>query len=81
MALSTGWYNGGSRCGQTITIRASNDRTATATVVDECDSVNGCDEEHARQPPCRTNIVDASKSVWEDLGLDVGEAQVTWTMA
>ena len=64
-------------------ITASEGRTATATVVDEFDAVNGCDEEHAWQKPCETNIVDGSKSVWEDLGLDtdVGREQVTWTMA
>ncbi|KAK7343986.1 hypothetical protein VNO77_13158 [Canavalia gladiata] len=83
VALSTGWYNNGARCGRIITIKASNGRTATAKVVDECDSVNGCDEEHANQQPCKTNIVDASKTVWNDLGLntDDGEVPVTWTMA
>ncbi|KAK2370864.1 Kiwellin [Trifolium repens] len=83
VALSTGWYNGGSRCGRIIRIKARNGRSVTAKVVDECDSVNGCDGEHAGQPPCRNNIVDGSVAVWNALGLntDVGVVQVTWSMA
>jgi len=38
VALSTGWYNGGSRCRKHIVIRASNGNTVRALVVDECDS-------------------------------------------
>jgi hypothetical protein len=54
----------------------------TAKVVDECDSINGCDHEHAGQPPCRNNIVDGSVAVWNALGLDtdVGEEKITWSM-
>ncbi|WVY96932.1 hypothetical protein V8G54_029083 [Vigna mungo] len=83
VALSTGWYNGGSRCGKKIRITARNGRSAVAKVVDECDSTQGCDKEHANQSPCKTNIVDASKTVWNDLGLntDDGEVAITWTMA
>ncbi|TKY51820.1 Ripening-related protein grip22 [Spatholobus suberectus] len=83
VALSTGWYNGGSRCGQMIRITARNGRTGVAKVVDECDSTQGCDKAHANQSPCKTNIVDASETVWNDLGLntDDGEVPVTWTMA
>ncbi|CAJ2660737.1 kiwellin-like protein [Trifolium pratense] len=83
VALSTGWYNGGSRCGRNIRIKARNGRSVTAKVVDECDSVNGCDGEHAGQPPCRNNIVDGSVAVWKALGLntDVGVVQVTWSLA
>lgn len=83
MALSTGWYNRGSRCGMMIRIRASNGRSVKAKVVDECDSVNGCDREHAGQPPCKNNIVDGSDAVWKALGLnkDVGVVDVTWSMA
>ncbi|XP_047312184.1 kiwellin-like [Impatiens glandulifera] len=82
VALSTGWYSGGSRCGRTIRIRASNGRTTTAKVVDECDSRNGCDAEHAGQPPCKNNIVDGSDAVWNALGLnvDLGVVDVTWSM-
>ncbi|KAG4395318.1 hypothetical protein AAZX31_20G186000 [Glycine max] len=82
VALSTGWYNGGSRCGKMVRITARNGRTAVAKVVDECDSTQGCDQEHANQSPCKTNIVDASENVWHDLGLntDDGEVPVTWTM-
>ncbi|KAL5722023.1 hypothetical protein ACHQM5_005594 [Ranunculus cassubicifolius] len=81
VALSTGWYAGGSKCGRMIRINA-NGRTTTAKVVDECDSRNGCDVEHAFQPPCRNNIVDASNAVWNALGLniDVGQVGITWSM-
>ncbi|KAF4376093.1 hypothetical protein F8388_022614 [Cannabis sativa] len=63
VSLSTGWYNDRSRCGKIIKIRATNGRTTTAKVVDECDSQNGCDDEHVGQPPCRNNIVDGSNAV------------------
>ena len=83
MALSTGWYAGGSRCGKNIRITARNGRSVVAKVVDECDSMRGCDREHAYQPPCNNNIVDGSDAVWSALGLnkDVGVVDVTWTMA
>ncbi|KAK1364366.1 putative ripening-related protein 1 [Heracleum sosnowskyi] len=82
VALSTGWYNGGSRCLNKIIISA-NGRSVDAQVVDECDSTMGCDDEHDYQPPCSNNIVDASKAVWKALGLDgnVGEFDITWTDA
>ena len=66
-----------------IRITASNGRSVTAKVVDKCDSVNGCDGEHAGQPPCRNNIVDGSSSVWDALGLnkDLGIVGITWSMA
>ncbi|CAF4883460.1 unnamed protein product, partial [Rotaria sp. Silwood1] len=83
VALSTGWYNKGSRCGKIITIRG-NGRTTTAQVVDECDSVHGCDAEHAGQPPCRNNIVDGSPAVWKALGVfkndpRYGEMKISWS--
>ncbi|KAF5447168.1 hypothetical protein F2P56_032738 [Juglans regia] len=83
VALSTGWFDGGSRCGKMIKITASNGRSVEAKVVDECDSVNGCDAEHAGQPPCKNNIVDGSDAVWNDLGLNIddGVVPVTWSMA
>ena len=82
VALSTGWYNNGSLCGQTITIRG-NRRVTTALVVDQCDSVRGCDHMHAGQPPCRHNVVDASPAVWAAVGVlpeDIryGELSVSW---
>ncbi|KAJ0792624.1 putative RlpA-like domain superfamily, kiwellin [Helianthus annuus] len=83
VALSTGWFNGGSRCGNFISING-NGRSVQAMVVDECDSNMGCDEEHAYQPPCRNNIVDASKAVWEALGVSEvnhGELEITWSDA
>ncbi|CAL5383007.1 unnamed protein product [Camellia sinensis] len=83
VALSTGWYNKGSRCHDYITISA-NGRSVKATVVDECDSTMGCDGDHDYQPPCPNNIVDASKAVWEALGVphdNWGELDITWSDA
>lgn len=83
VALSTGWYNHRSRCGKNIRING-NGKSVLAMVVDECDSVNGCDSVHAYQPPCGNNIVDASQAVWDKLGYhgdDVGDAQITWSDA
>jgi hypothetical protein len=82
VALSTGWYNDRSRCGKMITI-IGNGHTTTAKVVDECDSVHGCDSEHDGQPPCRNNIVDGSSAVWAALGVSkndprYGEMAITW---
>ncbi|OAY38048.1 kiwellin [Manihot esculenta] len=83
VALSTGWYAGGSRCGKMVRIIAGNGRSVLAKVVDECDSRNGCDDEHGGLPPCKNNIVDGSDAVWEALGLnkDLGIVDVTWSMA
>ncbi|CAA6674900.1 unnamed protein product [Spirodela intermedia] len=83
VALSTGWFSGGSRCNKLIRITAANGRSTMAKVVDECDSLHGCDAEDAFQPPCKNNIVDGSNAVWNALGLNIddGEVPVTWTMA
>ncbi|CAN1171849.1 KWL1 [Linum perenne] len=83
VALSTGWYDGGSRCGKKVRITAENGKSVEAKVVDQCDSVNGCDDEHAGLPPCKNNIVDGSAAVWDALGLDkdLGLVSVTWAMA
>ncbi|CAI9105032.1 OLC1v1003861C1 [Oldenlandia corymbosa var. corymbosa] len=82
VALSTGWYSDGARCGMMIRITTGNGRSTTAKVVDECDSRHGCDKEHAFQPPCDNNIVDGSDAVWRALGLDeeIGRVPVTWSM-
>ncbi|KAK3034566.1 hypothetical protein RJ639_033812 [Escallonia herrerae] len=85
VALSTGWFNHMKRCHKFINIHG-NGRTARAMVVDECDSTMGCDKEHAYQPPCTNNIVDASKAVWEALGIpenspDWGWLEITWSDA
>ncbi|CAI9269526.1 unnamed protein product [Lactuca saligna] len=83
VALSTGWFNENDRCKKFITING-NGRSVEAMVVDECDSAMGCDEEHAYQPPCRNNIVDASKAVWEALGVSEdnwGELDISWSDA
>ncbi|OAY38046.1 hypothetical protein MANES_11G148100v8 [Manihot esculenta] len=83
VALSTGWFNGRSRCGKRIKITANDGRSTTAKMVDEFDSVHGCDSEHAGQLPCDNNIVDGSDAVWEALGLDkdLGRVAITWSMA
>ncbi|KAJ1375316.1 RlpA-like domain superfamily [Sesbania bispinosa] len=83
VALSTGWFNNKSRCLKKITI-SGNGRSVVAMVVDECDSTMGCDEDHDYQPPCRYNIVDASKAVWEALGVPQdqwGGMEITWSDA
>lgn len=81
VALSTGWYNGGSRCLKNIRINADG-KSVLAKVVDECDSVNGCDADHDFQPPCANNIVDASPAVWKALDIpksQVGDYGITWS--
>lgn len=83
VAVSTGWYSGGSRCGKNITI-SGNGRSVNAIVVDECDSSVGCNAKTYYLPPCPNNIVDASQAVWEALGVpinDWGEMAVTWSDA
>ncbi|PKA53100.1 Putative ripening-related protein 2 [Apostasia shenzhenica] len=81
VALSTGWYDYGSRCLKKIRISA-NGISVLAKVVDECDSMNGCNSGHDFQPPCANDIVDASPAVWEALemnGDDVGSYTITWS--
>ncbi|OVA12133.1 hypothetical protein BVC80_1773g18 [Macleaya cordata] len=83
VALSTGWFNNQQRCLKKINI-SGNGRSVVATVVDQCDSTRGCDEEHAYQPPCRNNIVDGSRAVWEALGVteeNRGELDIVWSDA
>lgn len=44
----------------------------------------GCDDDHDYQPPCRNNIVDASKAVWKGLGVpkdNWGELDISWSDA
>ncbi|XP_052134053.1 putative ripening-related protein 5 [Oryza glaberrima] len=83
VALSTGWFAGTARCGHRVRITASGGggRSVVAKVVDECDSVHGCDGEHNYEAPCGNNIVDASPAVWDALGLDknVGMEHITWS--
>ncbi|KAJ0113202.1 hypothetical protein Patl1_01195 [Pistacia atlantica] len=83
VALSTGWYNKGSRCLNYINIYSSG-KSVRAMVVDECDSSMGCDKDHDYQPPCGHNIVDASQAVWKALGVprnQWGEIDVYWSDA
>ncbi|KAL7158707.1 hypothetical protein ABFS83_02G161600 [Erythranthe nasuta] len=82
VSLSTGWYNGGKRCLNNITISGNNGRRVVAMVVDECDSSVGCDEAHDYMPPCDNNVVGASRAVWKGLGVPVrdwGELDITWS--
>nr|CAB3499295.1 unnamed protein product [Digitaria exilis] len=80
--LSSGWMklDGTNRCNKKIRISAKG-RSVLAKVVDECDSVHGCDEEHDFQPPCRNNVLNASPGVWKALKLNesIGELKVTWS--
>ncbi|GJN19735.1 hypothetical protein PR202_gb07041 [Eleusine coracana subsp. coracana] len=80
VALSTGWFNNMARCGHQIKITV-NGKSVYAKVVDECDSVHGCDDEHNYEAPCDNNIVDASPAVWNALGIDqsIGEQDITWS--
>ncbi|XP_063945800.1 kiwellin-1 [Daucus carota subsp. sativus] len=81
VALSTGWFNNMSRCNKNIVIYG-NGMSVTAVVVDECDSTTGCDQDHAYQPPCDDNIVDASEAVWTALGVprsEWGSMQISWS--
>ncbi|KAF8380266.1 hypothetical protein HHK36_027750 [Tetracentron sinense] len=83
VALSTGWFNNQRRCLNNITISA-NGRSVVAMVVDECDSTMGCDSVHDYQPPCPNDIVDASRAVWEALGVpksDWGGLDIVWSDA
>ncbi|XP_028094928.1 putative ripening-related protein 1 [Camellia sinensis] len=83
VALSTGWYNGGRRCLNYITINA-NGRSVKATVVDECNSSMGCDADHDYEPPCANNGVSASKAVWKALGVshdNWDKLNITWSDA
>ena len=82
VALSTGWLrlDGKRRCNKMIRING-NGRAVLAKVVDECDSVYGCDAEHNFEPPCPYNDVDASPAVWKALGLKeaIGVFKITWS--
>ncbi|XP_028800273.1 putative ripening-related protein 1 [Neltuma alba] len=85
VALSTGWFGSddNNRCHNSIII-SSNGKEVKATVVDECDSTQGCDEEHDFQRPCRYNVVDASKAVWKALAVDENgkdEPEIEWSEA
>ncbi|KAH0777102.1 hypothetical protein KY290_008513 [Solanum tuberosum] len=74
VALTTRWYDNGSRCEKMISIRADkNGKSVTAKVVDECDIKDGC----------KNNVVDGSIAVWRALGLntDEGRVPITWSMA
>ncbi|KAJ1694112.1 hypothetical protein LUZ63_010810 [Rhynchospora breviuscula] len=82
VALSTGWYNGGSRCLKKIRING-NGESVLATVVDECDSLNGCTADQNFETPCPYNVINASPGVWGALGIstDKKEVPITWSDA
>lgn len=48
-----------------VATTSGNGRSVVAMVVNECDSIEGCDEDHDYQPPCPNNIVNASKALWK----------------
>ncbi|XP_010229674.1 putative ripening-related protein 5 [Brachypodium distachyon] len=82
VALSTGWFAGMARCGRSVRITVvPGGGSVSAKVVDECDSVHGCDAEHNFEAPCGNNVVDASPAVWDALGLDrnQGLQDITWS--
>ncbi|KAF6175167.1 hypothetical protein GIB67_022848 [Kingdonia uniflora] len=68
VALSSSWFKNNQKCYRKIKIWGNRGH-AEATVVDECDSRRGCDNELAYQPPCANNIVDGSSAVWRALGV------------
>ncbi|KAL6883562.1 hypothetical protein ACP4OV_010976 [Aristida adscensionis] len=82
VTMSSGWLRlgGTNRCNKKIRVTA-NGRSVLAKVVDECDSVNGCDEEHDFEPPCRNNVINGSPGIWKALRLNesLGELEVTWS--
>lgn len=83
VALSSGWLRlDGThrRCNKKIRVGAKG-RSVLAKVVDERDLVNGCDEDHDFEPPCRNNIVNGSPAVWKALGFNesTGEFKVKWS--
>ncbi|KAF3781412.1 hypothetical protein EJ110_NYTH37142 [Nymphaea thermarum] len=80
VALSTRWFNDRRQRFQMIRITTDDGKSTTANVVDEYDSRNGCDADHAGKQPCRNNIFDGSAAVWSALGLntDVREVHITW---
>ncbi|XP_047963399.1 kiwellin-1-like [Salvia hispanica] len=80
VSLPTGWYSGGRRCLDNITI-SGNGRSVEAMVVDECDSSKGCDADSDYLPPCSNNVIGASPAVWRALKVPVqdwGELDITW---
>ncbi|CAL9758014.1 unnamed protein product [Musa acuminata subsp. burmannicoides] len=81
-SLSTGWYDDGSRCNRSIRI-SGNGRSVLAKVVDECDSVYGCEADQS-YPPCSNNAIVASPAVRTALAIteaQVGDYDVTWSDA
>ncbi|KAI4369891.1 hypothetical protein MLD38_018286 [Melastoma candidum] len=83
VALSSGWFDHGSRCLGNIAIYG-NGNSVVVMVVDECDSTKGCDKSNNYQPPCDNDNVDASRAVWEGLGVPKDSQSLldfTWTEA
>uniref|UniRef100_M8BHJ7 Ripening-related protein 4 n=1 Tax=Aegilops tauschii TaxID=37682 RepID=M8BHJ7_AEGTA len=81
VALSIGWLRLDGKCRFNKMIRINgNGRAVLAKVVDECDSVYGCDAEHNFESLCPYNDVDALPAVWKALGLkeEIGVFKITW---
>ncbi|XP_048141413.1 kiwellin-1-like [Rhodamnia argentea] len=75
------WFNNEKRCGKEITIHG-NGRSLKVKVADECSSTMGCDTAHDFRPPCPNYIVDASRAVWNALGIpegDWGWMEIFWS--
>ncbi|PPR81930.1 hypothetical protein GOBAR_AA38785 [Gossypium barbadense] len=66
VTFSTGWFN-------------KEKKGVSTKVVNECDSTMGCDGGHSYQPPCVNNIIDASDTVWEALGVPTDQ-RGGWTI-
>ncbi|KAJ3682263.1 hypothetical protein LUZ60_014836 [Juncus effusus] len=81
VSLSTGWYNGGTRCLKNVTIEG-NGNSVLVRIVGECDSVNGCEESTGNGQPCGENWIMASPAVWDQLGVpqtQSNELDITWS--
>ncbi|KAF8024063.1 hypothetical protein BT93_F1311 [Corymbia citriodora subsp. variegata] len=64
VALLTGWFDDKSRCRKMIQIiYIKTGSSVIARVVDQCDSMNGCEASHAYRPPCQNDIVDGLDAV------------------
>ncbi|RVW30641.1 putative ripening-related protein 1 [Vitis vinifera] len=83
VALSTGWYNKGSRCLNNITITA-NGRSVVAMVVMSVTQPWDVIATMIISLHVANNIVDASRAVWKALGVPQdqwGGLDITWTDA
>ncbi|KAE9460508.1 hypothetical protein C3L33_07593, partial [Rhododendron williamsianum] len=81
VALTTGWYNGGSRCLKEMAVAHQNATSTTWTTHRLWHCRPGGTTEGAA--PC-PNDIDATKAMWEVLGVprdSCGKLDITWTDA